>query len=212
MTPRVTAEARDNERCGAGFLLFTLVFGQARESGAARLSFAPPPVLVGSSSSTARSPTDCCRRTTSPPIVPASGREPHRTIVVAMSHQVLTAAVAAPHHLRRIAAAGPPPRGYAPPSPPIMLHPPPSSWACSIRCTRRSTTIDLGKQLTVGPGQFVGPDSASRCLASHCRSVVTRPSRRVSVTAGLHPRHHSSRLTSAVQRYLDVQLYLNLAM
>jgi hypothetical protein len=48
----------------------------------------------------------------------------------------------------------------------IMLgrhRPSPSSWACSIRCTRRSTTIDLGEQLTIGPGPFVEPGSASRC-------------------------------------------------
>ena len=71
---------------------------------------------------------------------------------------------------------------------------------------RRSTTIDLGKQLTTGPGQFVEPDSALRCAATrpHSRSVATCPSRPVSravpITARLHPRHHSSRLTSAVQR------------
>ena len=44
------------------------------------------------------------------------------------------------------------------------------------------------------------------CAATrrHSRSVATRPSRPVSravpITARLHPRHHSSRLTSAVQR------------
>ena len=90
-----------------------------------------------------------------------SRRGPHRSIAVAMSHPVLTAAVATPHQV-------PPPIGtitgrcYAPPIMP--RRPPPSSWACSIHCMRHSTTIELGKQLTIGPGQFVEPDSTSRCL------------------------------------------------
>ena len=99
----------------------------------------------------------------------AAGLCPHqlcpsrRENVVAMPHQVLTIAVATSHQ-------APPPtdccrwtisppivsstgmiagQGYAPP---IMLRRRrPSSWACGIRCTRRSTIIGLGKQLTIGP-------------------------------------------------------------
>ena len=92
-----------------------------------------------------------------------SRREPHRTIVVAMSRQVPTIAVAMSHQVppptdcchRTMSPATVPPtdmitgRGYAPP---IMMCPPPSSWACSIRCMRRSTTMGLDKQLTIGPG------------------------------------------------------------
>ena len=80
------------------------VFGQARESGAARLSFAPPPALAGSSSSAACgrvfiSPADCCRRTTSPPVAPFKTRAP-------------------PDHCRGHVPPGPDHcRGYAPPGP-----------------------------------------------------------------------------------------------
>ena len=47
-------------------------------------------------------------------------------------------------------------------------------------------------QLTIGPGQFVEPDSASRCLP--LPPSLRRHSSR------LHPCHRSSRITSAVQR------------
>ena len=78
-------------------------------------------------------------------------------------------------------------RGYAPL---IMLRPPPPSyWACDIRCTCRSATIDLpvGKQLTIGPAQFVEPDSASRCLPS---PLSLR--RRSSASTRLRLHHRSS--------------------
>jgi hypothetical protein len=82
-------------------------------------------------------------------------------------------------------------RGYAPPM--IMLgrhRPSPGSWACSIRCTRRSTTIDLGEQLTIGPGPFVEPGSASRCRPFPLALVST------SVDARLRFCRHSSRVTA----------------
>jgi hypothetical protein len=68
--------------------------------------------------------------------------------------------------------------------------PSPGSWACSIRCTRRSTTIDLGEQLTIGPGPFVEPGSASRCRPFPLALVST------SVDARLRFCRHSSRVTA----------------
>ena len=128
------------------------------------------------------------------------------TTAVALSHLVLAAAMATPHQVppltgcchRTISPATVSPtgmitgRGYAPP---IMLrHPPPSSWACSIRCMRRSTTTGLGKQLTIGPGQFVEPDSASRC-----HPFPPSLHRHLSESTRLRLCHRSS-LTRAVQR------------
>ena len=187
----------------------------ARGSGAARLSFAPPPALAGSSSSAARgrvliSPTDCCRRTTSPPVAPFKTGAP-------------------PDHCRGYVPPGPTsgrllPSDYVPInrvlsrhdrwlrlSPPIMLRPPPpSSWACNVCCTRRRLVVRL--LIWVSSSPLARDSSWSRTALRaasrpHSRSVTTRPSRHVSVsvsvsvTARLHPGHHSSRLTSAVQRH-----------
>ena len=84
--------------------------------------------------------------------------------------------------------------GYAPPIMP--RHPPPSFWACSIRCMHRSMTTGLGKQLTIGLGQFVEPDSASCCHPSPPSLCC-----HLSESTHLHLCHRSSRLTSAVQRW-----------
>ena len=88
------------------------VFGQARESGAARLSFAPPPALAGSSSSAARG-----RVFTHPP---HPGRPP----------EVFPPTLAAHHWPRTVRGAGQrfalPPIPSLTPSPLVRVDTPPS--------------------------------------------------------------------------------------